>query len=141
MCKWANPSKGGDMEYQELFEIALQAQQMAYAKYSKFKVGAAVKFKNGKVYSGCNIENASYGATVCAERVAIWKAISEGEKAQDIEALCLVTSTPQGDVPCGMCLQVLSEFMPKEAPLLIANSQGIILHKKWTDFLPHPFEL
>lgn len=129
------------MNDQVLFEHAREAQKLAYAKYSNFKVGAAVLMKSGKVYSGCNIENASYGATVCAERVAILKALSEGENPADIQALCLVTSTPKGDVPCGMCLQVMSEFLGKDVPLIIANSQEILVRKKWAEYLPFPFEL
>lgn len=138
-----NRQKRGIVENKDkdLFEHARNAQKKAYAPYSKFFVGAAVRFKNGKIYSGCNIENASFGATVCAERVALLKAISEGERAAEIEALCLVTSTAKGDVPCGMCLQVMSEFMPRQAELLIANTDEILLRKKWTDYLPFPFEL
>lgn len=128
-------------EFKDLFLSARDAQKKAYAKYSKFHVGAALKFKNGKIYSGCNIENASYGATVCAERVAIWKAISEGETASEIVAMCLVTSTKSGDVPCGMCLQVISEFLPEDAKLLIANEDEILSMQSWKAFLPQPFSL
>lgn len=130
--------------YQNLFEAAKEAQKKAYAKYSQFYVGAALQLKSGRIYSGCNIENASFGATVCAERVAIWKMLSDlgaQFKKEDVEAICLVTSTAEGDAPCGMCLQVMSEFFPENTQLLIANETKILAEHRWEEFLPHAFEL
>jgi len=86
---------------------ALEAREKAHAPYSKYKVGAALLAKSGAIYTGCNVENASYGLTVCAERVAICKAVSEGEK--DFLAIAVVTSN--GAPPCGACLQVMAEFV------------------------------
>jgi len=92
----------------ELITKAKQARQRAYAPYSKFLVGAALLTEKGKVYTGVNVENASYGLTVCAERVAVFKAVTDGEK--NFEKIAIVTDTDQPKSLCGACLQVLSEF-------------------------------
>ena len=94
-----------------LMKEALAAQEKAYSPYSKFKVGAALLTKDGKIFTGCNIENVSYGMTICAERVAIFKAISEGHT--DFEAIAISTSSGEAVYPCGACRQVLAEFNPK----------------------------
>ncbi len=117
-----------------LIDLALEARARAYIPYSRFAVGAALLTKSGKVYTGCNIENASYGLTVCAERVAIWKAVSEGET--EFAALAVVTA--DGVSPCGACRQVMAEFAP-EMSVLIADPQGV----RWTatplELLPGAF--
>lgn len=95
--------------YQILLEKAKEAMSYAYVPYSKFKVGAAVLTKSGKIYTGCNIENASYGATNCAERTAIFKAVSEGER--ELLAIAIVSSSGKVTYPCGICRQVIAEFM------------------------------
>ena len=96
----------------ELMQLALQAAENAYAPYSHFRVGAALLTKDGKVYTGANVENASYGATVCAERTALWKAVLEGER--DFDALAVAAKGPDGKLaeapPCGICRQALAEF-------------------------------
>jgi len=92
----------------ELVGMAMKAKENAYVPYSKFRVGAAVLAKSGKLYTGCNIENASYGATCCAERTAIFKAVSEGDR--EIEALAVNTDTDHKVFPCGICRQVMAEF-------------------------------
>lgn len=122
-----------------MHRVAINSYNTAYAKYSKFKVGASV-LANGQVYGGCNIENASYGATVCAERVAIWKAVSELGPDTKIDKLCLVTK--QGDVPCGLCLQVMSEFMssPKSEVFLCSVDEVKSVHF-FEDLMPFRFEL
>lgn len=127
------------MSTHRLHQMAVNAYNTAYAKYSKFHVGAAVQTNTGKVFSGCNIENASYGATVCAERVAIWKAVSESGPATKIDMLCLVTKN--GDVPCGMCLQVMSEFMSPEAEIFLCSEHEVKHTRKFKDFMPFTFEL
>ena len=103
-----------------LVEAARLARQSAYAPYSHFAVGAAVLTRSGKVVTGCNIENASFGLTVCAERVAIWKAVSEGET--NFLALAVVTSIDGS--PCGACRQVMAEFA-LDMPVIIADLQQV----------------
>jgi cytidine deaminase len=102
-----------------LLELAIEARRKAYVPYSRFPVGAALRTASGAVYTGCNVENASYGLTVCAERVAIWKAISEGER--EFEALVVVTDISGS--PCGACRQVMAEFA-LEMPVMIADLEG-----------------
>lgn len=94
-----------------LLLYASQAMEKAYAPYSNFKVGAALLTESGKIYTGCNIENLSYGATICAERVAIFKAISDGEK--NFTKIAIVSSDETETFPCGICRQVMAEFMPQ----------------------------
>ncbi len=126
------------MSVHEMHLKAVNAYNTAYAKYSKFRVGASVLLSS-KVFSGCNIENASYGATVCAERVAIWKAISELGADAKIEKLCLVTK--DGDVPCGICLQVMSEFMTADSEIIICTEFDVKEVKLFKDFMPYTFVL
>ena len=106
--------------YTRLIDAARRARKNAYVPYSKYKVGAAVLAKSGKIYSGCNIENAAYPSGLCAERVAIFKAVSEGER--EFVALAVVTSNLGS--PCGACRQVLSEFADDDAVIVLASSQG-----------------
>lgn len=105
------------MDYKELVKMALEAREMSYSPYSNFKVGAALLTKNGKVYKGCNIENAAYSPGNCAERTAIFKAVSEGEK--DFAAIAIVGSPADNNElticpPCGVCRQVINEFVDCE---------------------------
>lgn len=96
------------MDYNSLVDQAKEAMKMAYTKYSNFNVGAALLTKSGKVYTGCNIENSSFGATICAERVAFSKAVSEGER--EFEAIAIVSSSGDYTYPCGICRQFMSEW-------------------------------
>ncbi len=116
MTDYSNP------EYKSLIELANIARERAYAPYSKYRVGAALRTKTGKVYTGVNVENAAYPHTMCAERVAIFKAISEGEKEFEVIAV----ATDNGGSPCGGCRQVLAEFS-LDAVVLIANGNGDLL--------------
>lgn len=102
--------------FAELVTLGREARDRAYAPYSEFAVGAALRTKSGKVYSGSNVENASYGLTICAERVAIFKAVSAGER--EFEALAVVSET--GAPPCGACRQVLAEF-GRDTKVIIAD--------------------
>jgi len=121
---------------------AIDQREHAYAPYSDFKVGAAVLGGTGKkVYLGCNVENASYGLSVCAERVAILKAISEGEREIKAVVVCAGESSPSP--PCGACLQVIAEFAPKDEPTTIVtcSADGSYEIGSLTDYLPAPFHL
>lgn len=109
-----------------LVERARQASAAAYAPYSKFSVGAAVLARDGSVYTGCNVENASYGLTICAERCAIWKAVSEGHK--DLIALAVYTPTPTLTPPCGACRQVAYEFGGPTLPVICGSDGGTRNH-------------
>ncbi len=104
----------------ELVRRAIEVRERAYVPYSHYAVGAALLGKSGRIYTGCNVENASFGLTVCAERVAIFKAVSEGEK--EFQALAVVTSN--GGTPCGACRQVFFEFASPDAPVIIAAVDG-----------------
>lgn len=107
-----------DRELQRgLLELAAQARELAYAPYSHYTVGAAVVAKSGKIYTGSNVENASYGLTVCAERNAIFKGVTEGER----EFVALAVVTANGGSPCGACRQVAFEFMHPDAPVYLAD--------------------
>ncbi len=107
--------------YTELINKAKKARENAYAPYSEFKVGAALLCKDGKIYTGCNIENISYGATNCAERTAIFKAVSEGE--YEFEAMAIVGGKDKLELtsPCGMCRQVMSEFCDSDFKIILAD--------------------
>ena len=123
---------------QQLLDRARHAREAAYAPYSNFKVGAAVLTATGEIFSGCNIENASLGATVCAERVAIWTAVAAG--CRDLTALAVVTGAPGPAAPCGLCRQVLAEFSP-DCRVIMANTAGQIRVANLQDLLPLAFRL
>lgn len=119
------------------FEAALKIRKMAYVPYSNFKVGAALITKDGKIYKGCNIENSSYGLSNCAERTAIFKAVSEGEK--NFQAL-VVTGDTEGPIsPCGACRQVVAEFCGQTMPVYLTNLQGDVLETTVEELLPGAF--
>ena len=125
-------------QFQKLIAAAKTAQRRAHAPYSKFHVGAALLTKSGKVYTGCNVENASYGLTICAERVAITKAVSEGHRK--FQAIAVVAPSAALS-PCGACRQVLAEF--GEMVVVCAdsrNSRKVRLHLL-SELLPHAFKL
>ncbi|MCT4596307.1 MAG: cytidine deaminase [Vallitalea sp.] len=126
------------MKYSDLVKEAMKAKELAYVPYSHFQVGAAVLTKAGKVYRGCNIENASYGATNCAERTALYKAVSEGDR--DFEAIAIVSSSNDFTPPCGICRQVLAELMPNGI-IILANDKGETREYSLDDLLPVRFEL
>ncbi|HOV16010.1 MAG TPA: cytidine deaminase [Candidatus Cloacimonadota bacterium] len=107
-----------NIKWQELLEKAKATSKQAYAPYSGYKVGAAILSSSGKIYCGCNVENASFSLTICAERNALFQAISEGERS--FTALAIYVDSDKSFPPCGACRQVLAEFAPK-LPILIAN--------------------
>ena len=123
-------------EFMDLLERAKMAREHAYIPYSGFAVGAAVLTGQGEIYTGCNIENASYGATCCAERVALFKAVSQGE--QDIRAIAVVAGAKQPVPPCGICRQVMVELAP-QALVVMANLEGKLEIREVGQLLPGPF--
>ena len=122
---------------QALIETATAARLRSVAPFSDFLVGAALRTKDGKVFTGCNVESASYGLTVCAERVAIWKALSEGER--DFTDLVIVADTEQLTPPCGTCRQIIWEFC-KHAKIVLANLRGEKQEVSIADLLPKAFD-
>jgi cytidine deaminase len=121
-----------------LLENARMARDAAHAPYSNFKVSAAVLTTDGQIFTGCNIENASFGASMCAERVAICTAIAAGHR--QFQALAVIADTPQPVAPCGLCRQVLAEFSP-DCQVIMANLQKEYHVVKMADLLPSAFEL
>ena len=125
------------MNYKELIKIALEYREKAYIPYSNFKVGAAVLFDSGNIYGGCNIENASFGATNCAERTAIFKGISEGEK--EIKAVAVVGDLNTYTYPCGICRQVIAEFGNMDIKVILAKNEDDYIVKDLSEVLPGAF--
>jgi cytidine deaminase len=124
-----------DVERKALIDLANEARRKAYAPYSNYPVGAALRTRSGRIYTGCNVENAAYPTGMCAERVAIFKAVSEGEKEFDIIAVV----TPNGGSPCGGCRQVMAEF-GLETVILIGDDKGHVLKETTVaDLLPEAF--
>ena len=121
----------------QLIAEATAARLRSVAPFSKFLVGAALQTDEGRVFTGCNVESASYGLTVCAERVAIWKALSEGER--DFARLVIVADTEQLTPPCGTCRQIIWEFC-KQATIVLANLQGQREEVHIADLLPRAFD-
>lgn len=122
----------------KLFDAAVIAQKRAHVPYSQAFIGAAVLMKDGKIFSGCNVENASYGGTVCAERVAIWKAVSEGSPKEIVEIL-VVSDAAEPWPPCGLCRQVMAEFATPQTLVHTANLSGRLKSFKFGDLFPESF--
>jgi cytidine deaminase len=122
----------------ELADIAQQARAQAHAPYSNFKVGAALEGADGRVFTGCNVENSSYGLSMCAERVAIFKAISEG--LREFKRIAVIADTPIPVRPCGACRQVISDLFPKDTEVILANLQGDLEVTTIRELLPAPFD-
>ena len=121
----------------DLAAAALAAREHAHAPFSKFKVGAALEDETGRVYTGCNVENATYGLTICAERVAVFKAISEG--ARKFKRIAVAADTDQLTPPCGACRQILWEFCG-DAELILLNLHGKSETLRLKDLFPRPFD-
>ena len=124
-------------EFDQLIAEALRSRENAHAPYSNFRVGAALRSTSGRVFGGCNVENATYGLTVCAERVAIFKAISEGERGFD--AIAVATDTETLTPPCGACRQLIWEFCG-DVPVVLANLRGRRELLRMRDLFPKPFD-
>jgi cytidine deaminase len=124
-----------DAERRALIDLANEARRRAYAPYSNYQVGAALRTRSGRIFTGCNVENAAYPTSMCAERIAIYKAVSEGEK--EFEVIAVVT--PNGGTPCGGCRQVMAEF-GLNMVVLIANGEGrLVQETSVTGLLPEAF--
>ena len=124
-------------EYEALIAAAKKARENAHAKFSNFLVGAALRTKSGKIYGGCNVENATYGLTICAERVAIFKAISEGER--EFDAIAVATDTDALTPPCGACRQLIWEFCG-DVPVILSNLAGKSEVMRMSTLFPKPFD-
>ena len=122
---------------ESLIEAAKAARRNARAAHSRFKVGAALETASGSLFTGCNVENATYGLTVCAERVAVWKALSEGEG--DFRRIAIVADTAELTPPCGACRQILWEFCG-DIELILVNLQGKTESFHLKDLFPRPFD-
>jgi cytidine deaminase len=129
-----SPKVGDMMTDEELVVLAATAREQAYAPYSGYAVGAAMLGASGRVYTGCNIENALYSLTICAERAAVFKAVSEGERR--FQAIAVVTAN--GGSPCGPCRQVLAEF-GLDTRVLIANPDALVAEYTVSELLPRAF--
>jgi cytidine deaminase len=123
-----------------LIELARQVRELAHAPYSNFKVGAVVECRDGRLFTGCNVENSSYGLSLCAERVALFKAVSEG--ARDFARIAVIADTHSGTPvrPCGACRQVISDLCGGEAEVIMANMQGQSETQQVKELLPAPFD-
>ena len=128
-----------EIDYKQLMDKAKEASKMSYSPFSRFAVGAALIAKSGKIYSGCNIENSSFGMTNCAERTAIFKAVSEGER----EILAIAIYSPNSDncYPCGACRQVMFEFQGDDEIIVITEDCGNLDARKLSEFLPFGFRI
>jgi cytidine deaminase len=122
-----------------LVAAARDAREHAYAPYSDFQVGAAALMEDGSISAGCNVENRTYGLTLCAERVALATAVARG--AGRARAIAVITDTSPPASPCGLCLQTMAEFADQDLPILLINLEGDQIEHKLRDLLPHPFEL
>ena len=133
---------GGKAAQVKLVELARQVRERAHAPFSDFKVGAALETHDGRVFTGCNVENSSYGLSICAERVALFKAISEGLRSGDFARIAVIADTPGGMPvrPCGACRQVISDLMGGEAEVVMANLRGEIEIQPVKALLPAPFD-
>ncbi len=125
------------MNKEKLMQAALEAKARAYAPYSNFSVGAAVLTKEGKIYTGANIENSSYSLTCCAERVAIFNALSAGER--EFKALAVVGDTETPITPCGACRQVMDEFFDEHVEIILLNTKGAYRMTNIAELLPASF--
>ena len=125
------------MERKELVKLAIDAREKAYVPYSQFKVGAAIEMEDGTVFTGCNIENASYGATNCAERTAIFKAVSEGYSI--MKKIAIVGDMSTYTAPCGICRQVIAEFAAKDIEIVLIKNQDEYIVKTLEEILPGAF--
>ncbi len=122
---------------QELIQAAQQARSRAYAPYSRYQVGAAVRAASGRIYTGSNVENASYGLTICAERVALVNAVAAGERK--FTALAVAAGEGEPGMPCGACRQFMAEWFTPDVPIVVVSSHGQQKQFTFAQLLPEPF--
>ena len=127
------------MNKELLIQKSIEALELSYSPYSHFRVGAAILLKDGNIIQGANIENASYGLTMCAERNTVFRTILSGYKKEDMVALALCADADEVPYPCGACRQVLSELFPLDAPIYVHNTRGKILETTVKELLPYIF--
>ena len=127
------------MNKEQLIEKAKEARALSYSPYSNFKVGAAVLTKDGQVFLGANIENSAYSLCMCAERNALYNAYMHGYTKDDFVALALAADTDKPCSPCGACRQVISEIFPEDAPIYMANMNGLVQETTIKELLPYAF--
>lgn len=126
------------MEDKDLLEMAVSVKENAYAPYSQFRVGAAVLTESGNVYTGVNIENASFGATNCAERTAIFKAVTDRERS--LKAVAIASDSDEYILPCGICRQVMAEFAGPEFRIICSKTNGEYKIYRLDELMPQPFD-
>ena len=127
------------MNKENLILKAKEARKLSYSPYSRFAVGAAVLTKDGEIFLGANVENSSYSLCMCAERNAIYNAMMHGYKKEDMVALALIADTDEPCSPCGACRQVISELLPNDAPVIMANMKGEVKETNAVELLPFAF--
>ncbi len=127
------------MNKENLILKAKEARKLSYSPYSRFAVGAAVLTKDGEIFLGANVENSSYPLCMCAERNAIYNAMMHGYKKEDMVALALIADTDEPCSPCGACRQVISELLPSDAPVIMANMKGEVKETNAVELLPFAF--
>lgn len=129
------------MDEQKLIQLANDVRKRAYAPYSGFKVGSALLGQDGKVHLGCNVENAAYGPTNCAERTALFRAVADGCKPGCFKGIAVVGDTKEPITPCGVCRQVMAELCSPDMPVILSNLKGQIYRTTVADLLPGAFHL
>ena len=123
----------------ELILKAKEAREASYSPYSKFKVGAAILMKDGTYILGCNVENSSYGLSICAERNALFQMVARGYKKTDAVAMCIIGQTDTPISPCGACRQVMEELLPKDCKIVLANLKNDVKEMTIEELLPYSF--
>ena len=135
-----NQKRQDMFDYKLLMDKAKEASKMSYSPFSRFAVGASVLAKSGKIYTGCNVENSSFGMTICAERCAIFKAVSEGER--EISAVAIYSPNADDCNPCGACRQVMFEFQNEEQGVeIITENMGELVVRNLSEYLPYGFKI
>jgi len=127
------------MKNNELAKVAIEARNLSYSPYSKFKVGAALLCKDGKVFKGANVENSSYPLCMCAERNALYSAMMNGYQKEDFVALAIAAETDEPCSPCGACRQVISELFPRDGAIVLTNLKGDLKETNIDELLPFAF--